>query len=190
MRKLIVIFACLGLAGCSWFGWDSSSSESVPPESGVVEVTEEVAVVEPVPQESKTAKTVVRKESPKTTGAAKKGSARSAKSEDQIRTELDQVGRKLASQAKRTVTPSKANPQVRKVGKEYVATYTDVDADNVSTELRPGKGGQYVGFIRYQEHVYECRGSTEKAARSATCTQTRTRRLNELIRYDGKSWQF
>ena len=99
------------------------------------------------------------------------------------------MGHKLAAQSARTLLPNKANKEVRKVGDQYVATYLEVDTGNVSTEMKPGANGQYVGFIRYQERIFECRGATRQAALSAPCTQVRARRLNELIRYDGKAWQ-
>ena len=189
MRKILAFLACAGLAGCSWLGLDSGDSN--PPQSEVVEVTEEVVVPAQNQASAPAATPAPAAASPaKKPAAAKKASPKSATSEAKIRDELEQVGRKLSAQAKRTITPSKANPQVKKVGKEYVATYTDVDADHVTTELRPGKDGHYIGFIRYQEHVYECKGSTEKAARSATCTVARSRRVNELIVYDGKKWNY
>ncbi len=71
-----------------------------------------------------------------------------------------------------------------------VASYVAVDEDSVVTELRPGASGQYVGFVRYKENVFECRGASRQAALAAACQQVKARRINELIRYDGKSWQY
>ena len=95
----------------------------------------------------------------------------------------------LVGRASRTVMPSKAHKEVRKVGKEYVATYVEVDTDSLTTEVRKGARG-YVGFIRYSEHVYECRGASKSGALSAPCEKIKTRNLNEMIRYDGKKWQY
>ena len=76
------------------------------------------------------------------------------------------------------------------MGKEYVATYVDVDTDSLTTEVRKGARG-YVGFIRYAEHVYECRGASKSAAPvRSPVKKIKTRNLNEMIRYDGKKWQY
>lgn len=186
MRKIISLIACAALAGCSWLGLDSGDGN--PPQGEIVEVTEEVVV--PAQNSAPDASEKPKISAAKKTAPAKKTGVKSAASEAKIREELEKVGRKLSAQAKRTITPSKANPQVRKVGKEYVAAYTDVDADHVTTELRSGKDGHYIGFIRYQEHFYECKGSTEKAARAGTCARVRSKRVNELIVYDGKKWNY
>ena len=55
--------------------------------------------------------------------------------------------------------------------------------------MRKGARG-YVGFIRYSEQVYECRGASKSGALSAPCEKIKTRNLNEMIRYDGKKWQY
>ena len=149
------------------------------------EAAPEPAPAKAAPGKSKS-KAKAEKAAPQKSGKASKG----PKSEAEISAELNTVGHKLAAQAARTVMPSKASKEVRKDGKDYVASYVEVDATNLTTELRPGAKGQYVGFIRYLEKVYECRGASKKEALSAPCQQVRTRRLNELIRYDGKAWQF
>ena len=197
MRMILALLACLGLSACSWLPWGNSAAEDEAAQPGVMAVEEEVVTVEePAPAPAATAKKAASAKAPKAAKAEPAKSSKSAKkgaakSEDQVRQELDQVAKKLTSQAKRTIMPNKANPQVRKAGGEYVASYTDVDGDHATTEMRPGKDGQYIGFIRYQEHMYECRGSSEKAARqAANCTVVKSRRVNEVIRYDGKSWQY
>ena len=110
-------------------------------------------------------------------------------SQSKLEADLYKTGQSLVGRASRTVMPSKAHKEVRKVGKEYVATYVDVDTDSLTTEVRKGARG-YVGFIRYAEHVYECRGASKSAALSAPCEKIKTRNLNEMIRYDGKKWQY
>ncbi|MDR2819520.1 MAG: translation initiation factor 2 [Desulfovibrio sp.] len=115
---------------------------------------------------------------------------RGAKTEAVIRAELETTGRKLAAQAARTLRPSKAEKEVKKEGNEFVATYLEIDAATLSTEMRPGSSaGHYVGFVRYQERIFECRGASRQAALSAPCRNLQNRRINELIRYDGKAWQ-
>lgn len=190
MRIFLALILTLGLAagGCAWFSGESATSA----ETTASQTQEQAVAPEPAPAQEAPAKSPASKA--KAEKAAKKAPAakasKGAKSEEEIRASLEVVGRKLAAQASRTVMPSKAAKEVRKDGNGFVATYVEVDAQNVTTELRPGAKGQYVGFIRYQEKIYECRGASKQAALSAPCQQTRARRLNELIRYDGRSWQY
>ena len=193
MRNMLACILALGLAtgGCAWFGGDTDQKD-VPP----AQPQEQTAAPAPAPDASAPTK-AGKKVDAKATKAEKsaktakaKGGKSAPKSEAQIAAELDMVGKRLAAQAARTVVPSKAEKQVRQQGKEYVASYVDVYTGNVSTELRPGAKGQYVGFVRYHENVFECRGKSRKEALTASCDQVKSRRLNELIRYDGSSWQY
>lgn len=181
MRTSLAFVVALSLlvGGCAWFS-SPEESETVTP------VTQTEESVSPATDSSPVIATQAATVSAKT---AKTSAKKGAKSEAQIKAELDKMGHKLASQSARTLLPNKANKEVRKVGNQYVATYLEVDTSNVSTEMKPGANGQYVGFIRYQERIFECRGATRQAALSAPCTQVRARRLNELIRYDGNTWQ-
>ena len=192
MRKILALILTMGLAsgGCAWFG--GSSSEEVKP----AQPQEQTAAPEPAPAPEAPAKDVKGKGKTKAK-AEKKAEVKPAaskkvvKTEAQVAAELTMVGNKLAAQAARTVMPSKASKEVRQDGKDYVASYIEVDASNVTTELRPGTSGQYVGFIRYQEKVMECRGKTkQEATTTASCAQVKARNLNELIRYDGSTWQY
>lgn len=189
MRKLAVCAVVLGLlgGGCSWlgFGDDSSTtaaaSEAAPP-------VETAAEPDPAPAPTKaTAAKTTAKTTAKAAKAAK--AVKGAKSEAQIQAELDQMGKKLASQSARTLLPNKANKDVKQVGGQWVASYIEVRPEEVRTQLRPGSSGQYVGSIRYAEHFMECRGATRQEALKAPCHEVRSRNLNELIRYDGKQWQ-
>lgn len=176
MRVLpVVLMLGLLLGGCAWMeGSNAGGPESAAP-------AEEAAA-------SDVMGTTDTPSGAKASSDTK--AARSSKKEATVRAELDKVGRKLAAQAARTVMPSKSSKQVKQRNKEYVATYVEIDASNVSTEMRPGTGGQYVGVVRYQEKIYECRGKSRAAALKAQCDQIRSRRLSELIRYDGKKWQY
>ena len=101
------------------------------------------------------------------------------------------VGHRLVAQASRTVMPSKASKEVRQDGKDFVASYVDVDPNEVTTEMHPSNAGQYVGYVRYQEKMMECRGKSRKEAiTTASCQQVKARNINELIRYDGSTWQY
>lgn len=185
MRKFAFIIAVFGLlSGCSWLGFGDDSSTTAAATEPVAS-SEAAPAVEEAAKPAATSKATAAKKATKTVAKATKG----AKSEAQIKAELDQMGRKLAAQSSRTLLPNKANKDVKHVGGQWVASYIDVRPDEVRTELRRGASGQYVGSIRYSEHFMECRGATRQEALKAPCTETRTRNLNELIRYDGKQWQ-
>lgn len=167
MRKYFVMAITLALlsGGCSLFG---SSADPI---------LEEETVTQTVTPEATT-----------TTAAVAEVSG--SKAEAQVKAELDQMGKKLASQAARTRIPSAKNKEVRQVGNEYVATYIVVNSERVSTQLRPSSvsGKEYVGIISYSEDIMECRGKTRQEALSAPCNRVGTRNLREMIRYDGKKW--
>lgn len=182
-KLAIVMAALLFCGGCSWFGWGDNSSTTAVQETPVADNAPEVTA--PAEPKKSTTKPAAKTSTKKTTAKTAKG----AKSEAQIKAELDQMGKKLAAQSARTLLPNKANKEVKQVGGQWVATYIEVDPTHVTTELRPGANGQYVGFIRYSEHIMECRGATRAEALKAPCQEARTRNLNELIRYDGRQWQ-
>lgn len=190
MRKILALILTMGLAtgGCAWFGGSSSEEAKPAPQP-----QEQVAAPEPAPAPEAPAKDVKGKGKAKKQAEAKPvASKKVVKTEAQISAELSMVGNRLAAQAARTVMPSKASKEVRQDSKGYVASYIDVDASNVTTELHPGStGGQYVGYVRYQEKVMECHGKTkQEAITTASCEQVKARNLNELIRYDGSTWQY
>ena len=167
MKKILAVSLLTSLlcGGCALFGGDEGSSPATPAPAGEPATTE-------------------------TDKAPEKAPAKAAPvSQSKLEADLYKTGQSLVGRASRTVMPSKAHKEVRKVGKEYVATYVDVDTDSLTTEVRKGARG-YVGFIRYAEHVYECRGASKSAALSAPCEKIKTRNLNEMIRYDGKKWQY
>ena len=170
MKRVCVLVLACGLklyGGCALFGGDEKDS----------------GVESPAPAQAEAA-SPAKADKPAASTSSLKGEAR-------IRADLEVTGRELVGRAARTVMPSKAQKSVRKQGGEYVATYVEVDQNNVSTDMRPGKSGQYVGFIRYSEYEYECRGkSRQDALKGSQCERVRTRNLNEMIRYDGKKWQF
>lgn len=179
MRKLFTAAAVLAFmcSGCAWLGFGDDSSDT----------NATAAMAEPAQQEIGLSDAASDSSPAPAVSAGK--AVKGAKSEAQIRQELDAMGKKLVNQSARTLLPNKANKDVKKVGGEWVATYYNVDTNNIRTEMRPGANGQYVGFIRYQEEIMQCRGATREAALSAPCVKTGARRLNELIRYDGKAWQ-
>ena len=160
MKKILAVSLLTSLlcGGCALFGGDEGSSPATaaPAEEAATE----------------------------TAKAPEKAPAKAAPvSQSKLEADLYKTGQSLVGRASRTVMPSKAHKEVRKVGKEYVATYVEVDTDSLTTEVRKGARG-------YSEHVYECRGASKSAALSAPCEKIKTRNLNEMIRHDGKKWQY
>lgn len=178
MQKLCVLACALILSGCAWLGFgDDSDTVS----------TQETQAAEMTPDTGAAAEPAAAEPAPKAAKAARP--AKGAKNEAKIKAELDAMGKKLAAQSARTLLPNKSKPEYRQAGGEWIASYIDVDTNHVTTEMRPGANGQYVGIIRYQERFMECRGATKQAAINGACRQVRSRNLSELIRYDGKVWQ-
>lgn len=112
-------------------------------------------------------------------------------SEEVIKSKLDTLGKQLIVKAAATVSPSINKKAVAPEDGGFVARYTEVDTTQVVTELihSTGSGGKYIGSIKYLETQYECRGKTQDEALNAPCSKSKVRRMNELVRYDGK-WMF
>lgn len=132
------------------------------------------------------AKAVPAKAAPKNT-KGKKGE----ESAEVIKSKLDTMGKQLVVKAAATVSPSLSKKAVAPEGSGFVARYTEIDTSDVVTELiqSTGPGGKYIGSIKYLENHYECQGKTQEEALKAPCTKVKARRMNELVRYDGK-WMF
>lgn len=177
VRELCLLVCALAMTGCAWLGFGYDSGAVSEPQVAAVAPEPEAAKAEPKKKAAKPAQKAAK-------------AAKNAKSEAAIQAELDAMGKKLAAQSSRTLLPNKSKPDYKQAGGQWVASYIDVDTNNVTTEMRPGANGQYVGFIRYQERFMECRGATKQVAMSGgNCQQVKTRNLNELIRYDGREWQ-
>lgn len=131
---------------------------------------------------------VTAKAAPAKAAPAKKG----GETEADIKAKLDTMAQQLVVRAANTVAPSKMQKAVTPETNGYVARYTEVDTTEIVTELiqSTGKnGGKYIGSIKYREIQYECRGKSQGEALQAPCEKVKVRRMNELVRYDGK-WVF
>ena len=80
--------------------------------------------------------------------------------------------------------------KVTKAGRGYVARFSEVDMGSLATELHPGSGEGclYAGHIVYLEKEYEGSGKTIAEAKAGPFKNVKTRRLREIIRYDGAEW--
>ena len=170
----VALCASLMLSGCGFFGGSSPSDDAAP----AAEQTEPAQQPEPAKDKKEKSK------------SEKNSASKGAASEAQIKADLDVVGKKLVSMAANNVIPKESKKSVSKVGKEYIARYNDVDSSSLVTSMQLSKNGQYVGFIRYAERSFECRGKNKAEALAAPCEKVGTRRMNEMIRYDGKAWRY
>ena len=184
MKKTLALVLMMGLSVCGCAGANGEG----PAQTAAASAAEPAVATAPEPAAAAPAKPGKKGEKKAETRKV----SHAAKSEADIRAELEVTGRKLVLQASRTITPSKADKSIRQSGKDYVASYIEIDPSRVSTEMRPGaKAGQYVGFVKYVETFYECRAKSKKDALAATnCQQLRARRMNEMIQYDGKAWRY
>lgn len=175
MRKILVLACALALSGCAWMGLgDDSATVSASESEAAASETGSEAAAEP--ETAQPARSSAK-------------AAKGAKSEAQIREELDATGKKLATQASRTRMPNKSNPEYHQSGGVWTARYIEINPASVRTSMSPGTSkGLYTGRVSYQEKTIGCKGATKAAALSGTCTQIKASNVTELIRYDGKAW--
>ncbi len=125
-------------------------------------------------------------------GATSKAGA--ATGEALVKQQLDAAARDLVGRAQRTVVPSKSKPRMSVSGKKHTATYIAIDDASIFTSLRKGSTAAtpYTGIIEYTEDQMLCTGATKAKALAADadCTTVKSRRVKELIRYDGKKWEY
>jgi LysM repeat protein len=109
---------------------------------------------------------------------------------EKVKLELANVGKTLVNNAARTIMPNaKAKAVAPGDSGGYVASYVVVDTSDIRTEVIPSaESGKYVGSIRYVENLYECPGKSKAEALQAECRVVRSRRINELVRYEKGKW--
>jgi hypothetical protein len=111
---------------------------------------------------------------------------------ENVKLELVDVGRTLVNKAAKHIMPnSKTKAVAPCVERGFVARYTEIDTLNIRTEVIPSaESGKYVGSIRYMENQYECAGKSRADALQAECRMVKSRRMNELIRYERGKWHY
>ncbi len=130
----------------------------------------------------------------KKTAPAKKAApaSKAVESQDVVKQKLDETGKKLVAQASTHIVPNIKQKEVAQAtdGRGFVARYLHADPSTLSTELRPSQSGKgYVGIVRYMEYTMECRGESREKALNAPCQSVKSRRMSELLHYDGK-WAY
>ena len=109
-----------------------------------------------------------------------------------VKQDLAAVSNTLVGNAAKTIMPNIRSKAVAPGGSGgYVASYTEVDGSDVRAEVLPSsESGKYVGSIRYVENQYECTGKSQADALRAECHVVKSRRMNELIRYEKGKWHY
>ena len=109
----------------------------------------------------------------------------------EVKSKLDQMAREHVARANATMSPGRNHVAVTKLKKEYIATFREIDASSVVTEIYPSTapGTEFVGHIIYLENEYECIASSKKEALNGEFKKIRARRVRELFRYNKGSWQ-
>lgn len=191
MKKTLIVSLLLSLcaSGCSLFGGQEEPAPAEP-------VAESPAVQEPAaaPAQEQLPVAAQQKSMKKSGSSQKKAGKQRGKmpavSQEQAAAELQPVARSLVGHAASCVVPNEHKREIVKEGKEYVARYLCIDTASMTTEVRPSthSGSQYVGFIRYIEDQYECRGKTRQEAMQGQGKKIRSRRINEMICYTTQ-WQ-
>lgn len=136
---------------------------------------------------SKEPKTPAVKESAKS-APVKAGASKPAATEH-IKQQLNDYGAKRIVMLNAGLRPNKSNKEVNKRGNEYVARYYYVSSSSLRTEATPADSSApflYVGKVRYQECLYECRANTREEAMNGEGVVVQQRNMLELIRYTNK----
>ena len=117
--------------------------------------------------------------------------ASAKKSEAQIQAELDSFVLSYVEKANKRMTVNRSKPRVTREKGQFVATFTEIERDSVSAELRPSRSKhfQYVARLRYHECTYESMGKTRKEALKGPWKCIKVRRLTEMPRYVKGKWE-
>ena len=166
-------------------------AHAAPAPSSVTTASPSPAPIAPAPQkQTKQAKKTTPEPEPVATNPVEMYAP--AGVPENIKLELGNVGRTLVNNAAKSIMPNiKAKAVAPEGSGGFVAKYVEVDATNIRTEVIPSsESGKYVGSIRYVENQYECPGKSKAEALQATCHLVKSRRMNELIRYEKGKWYY
>jgi hypothetical protein len=151
------------------------------------------ALAAPVPSSAKNAKPAKKTASATATEAPISVEAYAPDNvPENVKQELAGAARTLVGNAAKNIMPNSKNKEVAQGSNgEYVASYTEVDVSHVRADVIPSsESGKYVGSIRYAEKQYECPGKNKADALKAECRAVKSRKMNELIRYEKGKWHY
>lgn len=114
-----------------------------------------------------------------------------AANESKIKADLDTFAHQYITKANKRMTVNRARPQVVKRGSQYVATFTEIDQQTVTAQMRKSnsKHFEYVARLSYNELTFESVGTTRKEATSGQFRCVKVRKLTELPRYVKGKWE-
>ncbi|WP_295638759.1 hypothetical protein [uncultured Mailhella sp.] len=114
-----------------------------------------------------------------------------AANESKIQTDLNTFAHQYVKSANKRMTVNRARPQVVKRGSTYVATFTEIDQETVTAQMRKSnsKHFEYVATLSYNELTFESVGKTRKEATSGQFRCVKVRKLTELPRYVKGKWE-
>lgn len=114
-----------------------------------------------------------------------------AVNESKIQADLNTFARQYVSSANKRMSVNRVRPQVVKRGAMYVATFTEIDLQTISTQMRKSnsKHFDYVATLSYNELTFESAGKTRKEATSGQFRCVKVRKLTELPRYVKGKWE-
>lgn len=117
-----------------------------------------------------------------------------AESHEKVQKKLDEFARTTIASLNRCVMPSSGKKEFTKNGDgTYSGRYVEIDPQSISTSYKkPEKSSavQYIGYMRYTEVEYVCKGKTKAEADKGPCTPTRKESLTELIKYVKGKWTY
>ncbi len=144
------------------------------------------------PAAKNSGKTVAKKESAPAIPSMPVGVTAPAGVPDKVKAELASVADTLVNNAAKSIMPNVRSKAVAPgSGGGFVASYTEVEVATARAEVIPSsEKDKYVGSIRYLEHQYECPGGSKAEALQASCNKVKSRRMNELIRYEKGKWHY
>jgi hypothetical protein len=110
-----------------------------------------------------------------------------------VRTQFDTFARAWVGRISRNLRHTAADMALqRDGGGAVVASFMEVDHDSLEMQVKPSASGgascPFVGVLRYQEHHYESRASSEDEARRGPFTRVKTQRVTEIFRYVSGRW--
>ena len=114
-----------------------------------------------------------------------------AVNESKIKADLDTFAHQYVSKANKRMTVNRARPQIVKRGSKYVATFTEIDLQSVSAQMRKSnsKHFDYVATLCYEELTFESEGKTRNEAANGKFRCVKVRKLTELPRYVKGKWE-
>ena len=114
-----------------------------------------------------------------------------AVNESKIQADLNTFARQYVSSANKRMSVNRARPQIVKRGGMYVATFTEIDMQTITTQMSKSnsKHFDYVATLSYNELTFESAGKTRTEATSGQFRCVKVRKLTELPRYVKGKWE-